>query len=166
MKIININGPINSGKSTVSKQLVQKIPNSLFVEVDDLLSDEEQETLNLTMEAGWTERTNRWAKIINEHKKSRKYDMIIFAYPITQNLYNEWKTLEDDNTSFINITLSPRLEVCLKNRGQRELEEWEINRIKQMYKEGYHNRKFADLIIDNSAQTIDETVSEILKFLK
>ena len=64
MKIININGPINSGKSTVSKLLAEQIPNALFIEVDDLLSDEEQETLGLSMEKGWAERTNRLAKII------------------------------------------------------------------------------------------------------
>ena len=166
MKIVNINGPINSGKSTVSKLLIEKIGRSLFIEVDDLLSDEEQEILGLTMEEGWGERTNRLSKLINQYKENKQYDVVVFAYPITQKLYDEWKAWEDKNTLFINITLSPRLEVCLKNRGQRELEEWEINRIKQMYDEGYNNREYADLTIDNSAQTPQESVDEILSFLK
>ena len=165
MKIVNINGPINSGKSTVSKLVAAKLPKSLFVEVDDLLSDEEQERLGLTMEKSWVERTNRLAKIVNEHKKSRKYEMIIFAYPIAQNLYDEWVIWSDEKDEFINITLAPKLEVCLKNRGNRELEDWEVARIKQMYEEGYHNRDFADLIIDNSNQTPKETVETILDFL-
>ena len=50
MKIININGPINSGKTTVSKLLAEQMSDALFIEVDDLLSDEEQETLGLSME--------------------------------------------------------------------------------------------------------------------
>ena len=166
MKIVNINGPINSGKSTVSKLLIKKIDNSLFVEVDDLLSDEEQEALGLYMEAGWDERTRRLNILVNEYKKTKQYDMIVFAYPISQNLYEEWKSFEDETTSFVNITLAPSLDVCLKNRGERELEEWEINRIKKMYDEGYHKRDFADLIIDNSKQTPKETVEVILEFLR
>lgn len=165
MKIININGPINSGKSTVSKLLIEKIDKSLFIEVDDLLSDEEQKILGLTMEEGWAERTNRLSKLINQYKENKQYDVIVFAYPITKKLYDEWKAWEDKNSLFINITLSPCLEICLKNRGQRELEEWEINRIKQMYDEGYNKREYANLIIDNSAQTPQETVDEILRFL-
>ena len=166
MKIVNINGPINSGKSTVSKLLIKEISNAVFVEVDDLLSDEEQETLGLYMEAGWAERTRRLSRLVNEYKKIRQYDVIVFAYPITQDLYEEWKTFEDEITSFVNITLAPSLDVCLKNRGKRELEEWEINRIREMYDEGYHNREFADLIIDNSKQTPQETVETILEFLR
>ena len=165
MKVININGPINSGKSTVSKILVKKLNNAVFVEVDDLLSDEEQENLGLTMEEGWSERTRRLNELVNEYKKNKNYDEVVFAYPISENLYKEWKAFEDKTTSFVNITLAPKLEVCLTNRGQRELEEWEINRIKQMYEEGYHNRDFADLIIDNSNKTPDETADEILTFL-
>lgn len=165
MKIVNINGPINSGKSTVSKELVKQIANSLFVEVDDLLSDEEQENLGLTMEEGWSERTRRLSGLVNEYKRTGQYDVIVFAYPISKGLFDEWKNFEDEKTSFINITLAPKLEVCLTNRGQRELEDWETARIKQMYEEGYHNRDFADLIIDNSTQTIKETVDAILMFL-
>ena len=93
MKIININGPINAGKTTVSTALAAKIPNTLFIEVDDLLSDSEQASLGLSREEGWQER------------------------------------------------------------------------IREMYQEGYHCSKFADLIIDNSVQTPQETVQTILLFL-
>lgn len=166
MQIININGPINSGKSTISKLLEKELPNALFIEVDDLLSDEEQEKLGLKMEQGWQERTNRLTKIVNAEKQNKAYDNIVFAYPISENLYNEWKLWQDENTKFINITLAPKLEVCLTNRGTRELEEAEKHRIVQMYAEGYHNRAYSDLIIDNSVQTPSETLDTILKFLR
>ena len=45
MLILNINGPMNSGKSTVSKILVNMLPKATFIEVDDLMSDEEQEKM-------------------------------------------------------------------------------------------------------------------------
>jgi uridine kinase len=52
MLILNINGPINSGKSTVSKILLNLLPNATFIEVDDLLSDEEQEKMGLSLQEG------------------------------------------------------------------------------------------------------------------
>ena len=165
MQIININGPINSGKTTVSKLLANSLPQALFIEVDELLSDEEQEKLGLSMEKGWAERTNRLAKIIKQEKAKAVYRNIVFAYPISHNLYQEWKSLEDKDTSFVNITLAPKLEVCLQNRGARELDDWEITRIKQMYQEGYQNPPFSDLIIDNSKQSPQETTKEIINFL-
>ena len=113
MQIININGPINAGKSTISKLLTQKLSNAIFIEVDDLLSDQEQESLGLSMEQGWAERTNRLDKIIKKEKQTKQFDYIVFAYPITPNLYNQYKNWEDDNVSFLNITLSPRLEIRL-----------------------------------------------------
>ena len=42
MLILNINGPINSGKTTVSKILSEQLENTLFIEVDDLLGDDEE----------------------------------------------------------------------------------------------------------------------------
>ena len=166
MQIININGPINAGKSTISKLLTQKLSNAIFIEVDDLLSDQEQESLGLSMEQGWAERTNRLDKIIKKEKQTKQFDYIVFAYPITPNLYNQYKNWEDDNVSFLNITLSPRLEICKKNRGTRELESHEIERIEQMYKENYHKPSCSDLIIDNSDQTPQQTLDVILSFLK
>ena len=48
MLILNINGPINSGKSTVSKILVNMLSNVNFIEVDELVSDEEQKKLGVS----------------------------------------------------------------------------------------------------------------------
>ncbi|CCZ30274.1 uncharacterized protein BN682_00253 [Proteobacteria bacterium CAG:495] len=165
MLIININGPINSGKTTVSKLLSKQLPISFFIEVDDLLSDGEQKLLGLSVKAGWQERTKRLKKIIEEEKQKKQYKSIVFAYPMTDKLFNEWKRWEDKTTEFVNITLAPRLEICIQNRGERSLSVSEINRIREMYQEGYHNSKSADLIIDNSEQTPQETLQQILLFL-
>lgn len=166
MQIININGPINSGKTTISKLLAQELNKALFIEVDDLLSDEEQEKLGLTMEQGWKERTDRLAQLIAKEKLLAKYENIVFAYPIADNTYQEWKSFEDENTKFINITLAPALEVCIQNRGNRVLSKAEIKRIEEMYQEGYHTRPYADLIVDNTGQTAQETLNKIMMFLK
>lgn len=165
MKIININGPINSGKTTISKMLKEKLPFCLFIEVDDLLTDDEQENLKLTREEGWAERLKRLDAIIIQEKKLRRYENIIFAYPMSYKTYHQWKLWEDENTKFINITLAPDMDVCLQNRGTRKLTEGEKARIRQMYSEGYNRPEFSDLIIDNSSQRPIETLQKILNFL-
>lgn len=165
MLIININGPINSGKSTVSKMLVRQLSSAYFIEVDALLSDEEQISLGLSLKEGWKERIDRLCKIIEKEKQLKRFENIIFAYPMTEKLFRKWKKWEDGATGFVNITLAPPLEICVQNRGERKLSDAEICRIKEMYQEGYHNSRFADLIIDNSKQFPDETVQQILLFL-
>jgi shikimate kinase len=162
--ILNINGPINAGKSTVSKLLEQQLENALFIEVDNLMSDAEEKKLGITMHKGWRERLKRLDKII-EQRKTENFSYIIFAYPMDEENYRRWCKFADLNTVFLNITLAPKLEVCLQNRGTRSLTEWEQSRIKAMYEANFHAPLHSDLIIDNSRQTPQQTVAEIKAFL-
>lgn len=164
MKIININGPINSGKSTVSKILVNLLPKAAFIEVDELLSDKEQISLKLDFKAGIAERLKRLETEVKKHIASNNYDYIIFAYPMNVRNYNLWKNMVEDS-SLVCITLSPSMENCLKNRGTRELTAFEISRIKEMYCQEYHCPPNADLIIYNDNQTPEQTAQEIYDFL-
>ena len=166
MLILNINGPINSGKSTVSKILVNMIPKATFIEVDELMSDEEEKKLGLGMEAGWKERERRLNEKLLSLKQSHEYETIIFAYPIAEESYKTWSSMADDDTRFINITLAPSLKVCLKNRGTRELTDWEKNRIREMYNEGYQKRPYSDLIINNDNQNPEQTAEIIKNFVE
>ncbi len=166
MLILNINGPINSGKTTVSKILVNLLPNATFIEVDELMSDEEEAKLGLSIQDGWAERQKRLNETLLALKQSRQYETVIFAYPISENSYKTWSSMADENTRFINITLAPSLEECLKNRGERELDDWERNRIKEMYEEGYQNRPYSDFIINNDNQTPKETAEVIKGFVE
>ena len=165
MIILNINGPINSGKTTVSKILVNLLPKAIFIEVDELMSDEEQDKLGLSIEQGWTERQRRLNEKLLALKQLREYETVIFAYPIGEESYKTWSSLADKNTRFLNITLAPSLEECLKNRGTRELTDWERNRIKKMYEEGYQNRSYSDFIINNDNQKPEETAKIIKGFV-
>lgn len=166
MLILNINGPINSGKTTVSKILVNLLPNATFIEVDELMSDEEEAKLGLSIQDGWAERQKRLNETLLALKQSRQYKTVIFAYPISENSYKKWSSMADENTRFINVTLAPSLEECLKNRGERELDDWERNRIKEMYEEGYQNRPYSDFIINNDNQTPEETAEIIKGFIE
>ena len=166
MLILNINGPMNSGKTTVSKILVNLLPKATFIEVDELMSDKEQESLGLSLKEGWAERKRRLNEKLLALKQSKEYETVIFAYPITEESYQKWSVLADENTQFLNITLAPSLDECLKNRGTRELTDWERNRIRQMYEEGYQNRSCSDFIINNDNQTTEETAEIIKGFIE
>ena len=164
--MLNINGPINSGKTTVSKILVSLLSNATFIEVDELMSDEEETKLGLSMQDGWAERQRRLDEKLLTLKQSRKYETVIFAYPISESSYKRWSSMVDENTRFLNITLTPSLEECLKNRGMRELNSWEKNRIREIYEEGCQNRPYSDFIINNDNQIPQETAEIIKGFIE
>lgn len=82
MKIININGPINSGKTTISKIIAENLPNSLFVEVDELTTDEENERYFPNFEARIAERLRRLFEKIETALSEQQVDFLIFAYPM------------------------------------------------------------------------------------
>ena len=166
MLILNINGPINSGKTTVSKILVNLLLKAVFIEVDELMSDAEQEKLGLSLKEGWAERKKRLDEKLYSLKQRKEFETVIFAYPITEESYQKWAGFADETNRFINITLAPSLEECLKNRGTRELTDWERNRIRQMYAEGYQHRPYSDFIINNDNQTSEETAEIIKGFIE
>lgn len=153
--IIFINGSINSGKSTVGRILAKELGFE-FVEFDDIRSTIPEpnidKALPLVFEKG--------IELLNTLHKSNK--SVIVAYPLSLKNYNLLK--ERLLTIPKVITLSPRLEVVLKDRGERKLLESERERIKYHYKIGINNPSFGD-IIDNSDLTIEETVKKITDIL-
>lgn len=165
MIIININGPINSGKTTIAKILAKKLRNSLFVEIDDLLNDAEQTQLKLGFFDGISLRLDRFDKILDEAISNQKLDYIIFAFPMDKGNYTRWKNIINNRAVFKAVTLSPSIEKCLTDRGTRHLTNWEKDRIKIMYQENYHRPDETNLIIDNSNQTPEETTANILNYL-
>ncbi|MGN1091295.1 MAG: hypothetical protein ACI4RJ_02235 [Alphaproteobacteria bacterium] len=104
MLILNINGAINSGKSTVSKILVNMLPKAAFIEVDELMSDEEQKRLGLSLQQGWRERHKRLNAKLQALKKSQEFETVIFAYPISENSYKKWSSMADGYADFTSTT--------------------------------------------------------------
>lgn len=112
MLILNINGPINSGKTTVSKILVNLLQNATFIEVDELMTDDEEKRLGLSIQNGWAERQKRLNEKLLALKHSCEFETVIFAYPISEKTYKQWSSMTDEHTRFLNITLAPSLEEC------------------------------------------------------
>lgn len=158
--IIFINGSINSGKSTVAKLLAEKIGKVAVVEIDALrefinwLPSDEAIPINLK---------NAVSVIKNFLKDGIN---VIVPYPLSKDNYEFFvNNLNEYKESIYVFTLNPKLEVALKNRGSRELSDFEKKRIQYHYSIDIHNPDFG-IIIDNSNETPEETRDKIFQNLR
>ena len=158
--IIFINGSINSGKSTVTKLLVKELPDTALIEIDVLREMIEwmplEEAIPLNLENALTLIRNFTNRGLN----------VIVPYPLSQKNFDYFTTgLKGLDIETHVITLAPKLEKVLTNRGSRELTDWERQRIQHHYDIGIHKPTFGE-IIDNTDQTPEETVKIILNKIK
>lgn len=155
--IIFINGTINAGKTTVAKLLAAKIPNSALVEIDAFRAMIEwmplEQAIPLNLENA--------VSVIKNFSKQGIH--VIVPYPLSQKNY-EYVVKELEPLEIKVFTLAPSLESALSNRGSRELDEKEKDRIKRQYEMGIHTPSFGE-IIDNSNTTPEQTAEIILNKL-
>ena len=157
--ILLLNGSINAGKTTVSKQIVQMLPRTAHVEVDDLrefirfMPLLESIPLNLANTVAVTRNFARFG--LN----------VIVSCPLRQEDYDYLvQELTPLGIPIHTVTLRSSMAVTLTNRGTRELTEKELRRIPELYAEGIPNPPFG-IIIDNTRQTPEETARHILNQL-
>ncbi len=151
--IIIINGSINSGKSTIAEELARIIPDSRFTEGDELGTHDSnlEKWIPTVLQA-----------LIQQAKELGCSNMFI-AFPLR---HENWEYLQQHlRANVLCITLSPPLDIALSSRNSRQLEDWERNRIQEMYREGYHKRSFSHLIHDNGQETPLETAQHLAQFL-
>jgi len=152
--IIFINGSINSGKSTISKLLQKNLEKAAMIEIDSLRAFIEWMPIEQAIPINLQNAVSIIKNFISQNLN------VIIPYPLSKENHDYFvKNLEGNQLIF--ITLSPKLDTVLKNRGNRKLSKWEVNRIKYHYQIGINNPEFGK-IIDNSDQTPKETV-EIIK---
>lgn len=157
--IIFLSGSINSGKTTIAGLLKNEFPRTAHIEVDTIhemyewMPLEEAIPLNLK---------NTLSLTLNLLKEDMN---VIISYPLSRDEYEFFnKHLPLDVQRFF-FTLNPRLDHALTNRGTRELTGWEIQRIKHHYVTGINNPGFG-ITIDNTMQTPEETLSDILYYIE
>ncbi len=153
--IIILNGPINSGKTTVAKILWNKIPNTAHIEVDKLREFIEwmpgEKAFPLSIENAVLVTKNFIKKGLN----------VIFTYPLDKEDYQSIiDCLKDYSTKIYTFTFNPNINKTLTDRGNRELTEKERNRIKYHYQIGLNKPSFG-IVIDNTNQTPEETAEYI-----
>jgi hypothetical protein len=157
--IILLSGSINSGKTTVAKQLVRLLPRTAHVEVDSLREFigwmPLAESIPLNLENAVAVTQNFIAYGLN----------VVLSYPLPQDDYDYlMRELEPLGAPIHCVTLNPDLAVALTNRGTRELTEWELRRIPYHYETGINNPPFG-IVINNTRLTPEEAAREILAFV-
>lgn len=154
--IIFLNGSINAGKSTVAKILAKKLSNVALLEIDALREMIEWMPIDQAVPINLE---NAISVIKNFSKRNLN---VIVPYPLSQKNYDYMiENLKDLEAKIYFFTLAPRIEKALTNRGTRELDDWERERIQHHYNIGITNPTFGK-IIDNSEQTPEETADYIL----
>ena len=155
-RLIFINGSINSGKTTTSKILAQRLDADM-VNVDDL-----NDTIpNFSLATDLDKSMDLAIKTINKSLASGRN--VVANYVVREKDFNRFKKEIDTNEQYV-ITLAPRLEVAQSQRGDRELTEWELQRIKYHYDTGIASPNFG-YVVDNSDMSAEETASTIINLL-
>jgi len=151
--LIFISGSINSGKTTTSKLLAKRLDWPL-INVDDLTDKVVGFDIYTHLDLAMDLAIDAINKISLDNKD------VVANFVIRKEDY-ERIDKEINNHPQLFITLSPNINVAQSKRGDRELTEWEIKRVKKHYDEGIASPDYG-YKIDNSKLSVEETVEAIL----
>ncbi|EDT40760.1 hypothetical protein [Burkholderia ambifaria] len=153
LTVIHLNGPINSGKTTIGLALARVLPDARFIDGDD--HDAPQDA---PFDVQWAIALER---LVTQIANARDRHLVI-AYPIGEAEFERLRAACDarDARLFV-VTLAPPEAVASSNRGARALTDWERNRIAEMYREGYAARGFSDCVIDTSQASANACAKRI-----
>jgi adenylate kinase family enzyme len=151
--LIFISGSINSGKTSTSKLLAERL-DAVYINVDDL----NDSIPNFNLKIDLDKSMDLAIKTINKYLDSGKD--VVANYVVRE---KDWKRFKNEinTTPQIIVTLAPRLDIAQSNRGSRTLTSWEIERIKYHYEIGIASPNFGH-IIDNSDISIEQVIDKIL----
>lgn len=159
--IVLINGPMNAGKTTVAQILADKLTNCSYYDADQESRKHQTKELPELIECVMRYLTESGIK-----SAATGHDVILSGV-VYEGDFTEMKSAYEANGhTFYTIVLSPSLDVCASDRGDRTLSNWERTRIRDMFEKGYQKPEFADYIIDNSTQTAEETAEQVMTWLE
>ncbi|RQZ36534.1 shikimate kinase [Burkholderia sp. Bp9090] len=155
LTVIHLNGPINSGKTTIDRALAQRLPDARFIDGDDHDAPDDA-----PFDVQWA---IALARLVKEIAQARERHLVI-AYPIGDAEFDRLRAACDarDARLFV-VTLAPPVAIAASDRGTRALTDWERKRIAEMYCEGYAARAFSDCFVDTSKASADACAREIAR---
>lgn len=157
--VVFISGPINSGKTTTAKLLQSELPNTAHIEVDDLRAMIDWMPLEESIPVNIQNALSLTLNFLNSDIS------VIISYPLNKEQFEFFNRYLPEDTDRFFFSLNPRIDYALSNRGTRELTESETEQIKHQYKTGANNPGVG-ITIDNTIQSPEETVSEMLYFIE
>ncbi|TDA46714.1 shikimate kinase [Burkholderia pyrrocinia] len=155
LTVIHLNGPINSGKTTIGRALARALPEARFIDGDDHDAPEDA-----PFDVQWAIALERLVTQITQACERH----LVIAYPIGDAEFERLRAACDARAArlFV-VTLAPPEAVAASNRGTRAPTDWERQRIAEMYREGYAARAFSDCVIDTSNASADACATEITR---
>src|SRR5262245_14252670 len=105
--VIYLNGSINSGKSTIARLIISRIPQTVHIEVDDLRHIADCLTLEEAIPFCLED-----AILLTRHWVARGFNVVV-SWPISEQHHRQFvRALDGTGIPFHTFTLSPRLEVA------------------------------------------------------
>ncbi|WP_431823325.1 shikimate kinase [Burkholderia sp. F1] len=155
LTVIHLNGPINSGKTTIGVALARTLPDARFIDGDDHDAPEDA-----PFDVQWAIALERIVRCIADERKR----FLVVAYPIGDVEFGRLRAACDARSArlFV-VTLAPPEAVALSDRGERVLTNWERQRITEMYREDYASRPFSDCFVDTSRLPADACAADIAR---
>lgn len=152
--VIHLNGPINSGKTTIGRALARLLPDARFIDGDD-----HDAPVDAPFDVQWAIALTRLVTQVAQANERH----LVTAYPIGEAEFERLRAACDarDARLFV-VTLAPPEAIASSDRGTRALTDWERQRIAEMYREGYAARAFSDCVIDTSKASADACALEIV----
>ncbi|KVL44425.1 shikimate kinase [Burkholderia cepacia] len=155
LTVIHLNGPINSGKTTIGLALARVLPDARFIDGDDHDAPEDA-----PFDVQWAIALER---LVTQIANARERHLVI-AYPIGAPEFERLRAAcEARDARLFVVTLAPPEAIASSNRGSRALTDWERSRIAEMYREGYASRPFSRMVLDTSDATPDACAARIAR---
>ena len=155
--IIILNGVPNSGKSTVARLIVERLPDTAHLEIDLL-----REMVHwMPLEEAIGVAFDSAIALLPEFMKRGM--IVVIDYPLDLVWWDYIRTpAEEFGVPVYTFTLCPRLEVAIQNRGIREITSELRERIKYHYSTDMNDPSIGTFI-DNSDLSPKETADRVLR---
>ena len=159
-RAILLSGPINAGKTTVSRLLARHLAGSAHVEGDALRAFVSwmplEESIPLTL--------SNLADVSRNFLEGGHHVIVDYLLGADDHarLLAALEPVADTVHSFV---LAPPLHVALRDRGGRKLDERERGRIRELYDQRIHEPGFG-ICLDTAELTAEQTAQEILGHLR
>ena len=153
MTVIWLNGTIGSGKSAVGRAVAALLPQARFVDGDDLAGP-----------AGLPNR-QRWQMAVEallRLARCRRPARLVVAYPLAAADVRRLRAACRRRFVLL-VNLATPLPIVLRGRGGRVLSPGERSRVREMFSEGYHRRRFAGLTLANALPPVARTARVIAR---
>ena len=153
--VIWLNCTIGSGKTAVGRALAALLPQAEFVDGDD--------------HAGPAHLPNRdrWHMALEallRLARCRRSRRLVIAYPLEAREFRRLRAVcGRAQLGLLVVNLATPLPIALRGRGGRTLSLGEQQRVREMFSDNYHRRRFAALTLSNALPPVSRTARMIAR---